>query len=310
MRELKDILEAVDKLYPVDPNASAVELARQNVQRTKEFNKMTRFLDSLQYLSEHDYATEEVIDYDYSTSENLNYMDNEIGLATYRRMVERCIREEERASRLIWEKDGWLDLYDTPTVWRKGRLVQIPLDRPRWADETPSGYSASWKSYEPGSSNIDGATGEMKFLNDSAYDEARIRGLLPEAKKAGMIKTEVQGIERYWVAVGPRVIIPEYSITGKKPQATEMKIGTCMDVILRDSNYNIFFVPTIIGDVKEHTYPNGIYQTGYSWDSTEDEGSWDSDAAIIEFIRKPPVPEDDTLMNTTEFDILGIIVYD
>ncbi len=152
MRELKDILEAVDKLYPVDPNASAVELARQNVQRTKEFNKMTRFLDSLQYLSEHDYATEEVIDYDYSTSENLNYMDNEIGLATYRRMVERCIREEERASRLIWEKDGWLDLYDTPTVWRKGRLVQIPLDRPRWADETPSGYSASWKSYEPGSS--------------------------------------------------------------------------------------------------------------------------------------------------------------
>lgn len=77
-----------------------------------------------------------------------------------------------------------------------------------------------------------------------------------------------------------------------------------------DTNYNIFFVPTIIGDVKEHTYSNGIYQTGYSWDSTEDEGSWDSDAAIIEFIRKPPVPEDDTLMNTTEFDILGIIVYD
>ena len=38
--------------------------------------------------------------------------------------------------------------------------------------------------------------------------------------------------------------------------------------------------------------------------------SSDSDAAIIEFIREPPVPDGDTLINTPEFDILGIIVYD
>ena len=38
--------------------------------------------------------------------------------------------------------------------------------------------------------------------------------------------------------------------------------------------------------------------------------SYDSDSAIIEFIREPPVTDGDTLINTPEYDILGIIVYD
>ena len=38
--------------------------------------------------------------------------------------------------------------------------------------------------------------------------------------------------------------------------------------------------------------------------------SYDSDATVIEFIREPPVPDGNTLINTLEFDILGIIVYD
>lgn len=163
-----------------------------------------------------------------------------------------------------------------------------------------------------------------------------------EPKEKGDLKlmvTEVYGIERYWVAVGPRVMVPDYPfIDGEQIPSDKMKYGTCIDVILRDSDYNTYFMPAIVGDIKEHTLGsgyakgvdidgkeistgtdsgigsiNGIYQTGYSWKDGEfaeeyKEGYDKPNGTVIEFIR--PKGTKDNLLRTSEFDILGIIVYD
>ena len=154
-----------------------------------------------------------------------------------------------------------------------------------------------------------------------------------------MLVTKIGGIDRYWVAVGPRVMVPDYSyVYGKPLTPNEMKCGTCIDVILRDSDYNTYFMPAIVGDIKGHTLGsgyakgvdidgkkistgkdsgigsiNGIYQTGYSWKDGEfaeeyKEGYDKPNGTVIEFIR--PKGTKDDLLRTPEFDILGIIVYD
>lgn len=191
-----------------------------------------------------------------------------------------------------------------------GRWVQIPFDRPRSRAEMRDRFDAdtapSWKSFE--------AVYDEKhnYLGKDADRVVRKKDsrLIRRADDLGMIRTKIDGIDRYWVTVGPKVMDENYSIIGEKPQAEDVKVGTFIDVILRDSNYNIYFMPVIVGDAKEHTYPNGIYQTGTSWETLDSSNAKKSDAAIIEFIRKPPVAEGDTLINTPEFDILGIIVYD
>lgn len=67
-------------------------------------------------------------------------------------------------------------------------------------------------------------------------------------------RSEINGINRYWVAVGPKVMVPEYPFTyGKEIASNEMKYGTLIDVVLRDSNYQVYFMPAIVGDIKEHT---------------------------------------------------------
>lgn len=94
----------------------------------------------------------------------------------------------------------------------------------------------------------------------------------------------------------------------------KLKYGTSIDVIVRDSNFNIYYIPGIVGDIKEHTLSiedgvavNGIYQTGVSWVTGKGDAVADADGAVIEFIRAPH--DEDDLIRTPEFDILGIIVY-
>ena len=52
----------------------------------------------------------------------------------------------------------------------------------------------------------------------------------------GMVRSEVYGIDRYWIAVGPRVMDEDYPFTGNTILAEEMNYGAMIDVILRDSD--------------------------------------------------------------------------
>ena len=292
VKEYKKIKDFVESAYS---NKSKEE-------REKEYNKRVTFFNALEYMSEYQYCAEDVIDYDfgYDTIYGQNYMDNLIGEAHYLQMMELCRRDEAGTPILEKTFDGWLDLYNIPTVNQHGRLVKIPWGRPR-------GAGTSWKSYEAKYNK------EYGYINEYAYGVVKDQWKFEdENNKLGMIRSvDENGINRYWVAVGPRVMTPNYStVKGKEIPLDVMKYGTKIDVIIRDSNFNVYYVPAIVGDAKEHTYGNGIYQTGFSWKSQEDEASEDSDSAVIEFIRKPPVAEGDKLINTPEFDILGIIVYD
>lgn len=330
MEELERIYNAVEEKKPFNPNEGSVALAKLSVEKTKERNKYVKFADALRETGEYDEnenkdIVEYVLGYDYlgNKEKNMNYVDYVIGQAVFNRTYDECHYYNKGNGKIVWTVDKWLDLYDAPTMeGGNSRFVRIPDDRPRIREEFLERYGAntapSWKSYEPGSENLN-EYGEVKHLNNFAYDLAISKGLKPEVGNMGMIvTTDDNGIKRYWVAVGPRVADPYYSVIGKEPTAEDMKVGTFLDVILRDSYYNVYFVPAIIGDGKKHTLgekyvddgtiENGVYQTGYSWETGKEEEAKKADGAVIEFIRESPV-QDTKLMGTPEFDILGIIFY-
>ena len=276
----------------------------------KEYRKMVTFYQALQYTSEYQYTVEDVIEYDYDTIENQNYIDNLIGRAHFYQMTVICRLDEVTPIKRTY--DGWLDLYNVPTIKPGGEIVEIPLDRPR-------GAGTSWKSEEPAYLEFDKELGVVPFINGNGYQDTVSKKLIPYKDSLGIIRvTDENGISRYCVGVGLRVMDPDYSIVGSELLAETMKYGTKFDIVLRDSNYNVYYVPAVVGDGKKHTlskdYPidgtigNGIYQTGISWSSGKDEASKDADAAVIEFMRDYSMADKD-LMSTPEFDILSIIVY-
>lgn len=94
-----------------------------------------------------------------------------------------------------------------------------------------------------------------------------------------------------------------------------------MDVMVqceKDGMYKgeVFYIPIVIGDAKEHLFPNGLYQTGIPFN--EDRGK-DTDSAgnTVEF-RGYDIQEnlcEDNITRscvnvTNNYRILGIIVYD
>lgn len=70
---------------------------------------------------------------------------------------------------------------------------------------------------------------------------------------------------RYWITLGPKVFYSDYSDDGPC-QADEFKdyIGCLVDVILKhmDTGEYVYFQCRWSGNIKEHTYNNGIFQTG------------------------------------------------
>jgi hypothetical protein len=89
-----------------------------------------------------------------------------------------------------------------------------------------------------------------------------------------------------------------------------LELGTELDVKIMDENTGeISYIYAIAGDIKAHTYDNGVVQTGQpypnSWNATH-EGYVDPgyDRSSIEFIRT----SDSTNMN--QYSIVEIIVKD
>jgi len=176
--------------------------------------------------------------------------------------------------------NGWLKMYKKPKVYNIGRVVEIPseVDKSRWAMLEGQEDINFWG---------------RKILEDKGLNVVAIIGSQGEL-------TNEEG--RYWVAVGPKVMNPNHKESD--PVVTEnMKYGKTLDVVVMDKNKNEYYIPCIVGDIKAHTYPNGIYQTGYGYPGEEDY-PMNNDGSIIEFMGSA------SIAGLTEYEIVRIIVYD
>jgi hypothetical protein len=172
-------------------------------------------------------------------------------------------KDDGRVDSIFHSQDHHLVLHTSPTK-PKGRIVQMPNTMPT---------RATWYAAE-NLSSFKGNTGEV-FRNDS---------------------------NRYWVAVGPKVLVPNYPDSGKI-WAEEFNFNTELDAVLKDKDGKQWYLFCIVGDIKAHTYPNGIYQTGKPYPNNSDQSVGYADSSVIEFIGKIPI-------GVNQYTIDRLIVYD
>ena len=121
---------------------------------------------------------------------------------------------------------------------------------------------------------------------------------------------------RYWVAVGPEILSPGYNEKPEEEQTiseNQFKYGTEIDVVLQNSkDKSEVYIECIIGDVKAHTYPDGVFQTGdvYPNCSNKDDGSSHRNGSYIEFINAPKLGDDYINGNMSDYVVVDIIVYE
>jgi hypothetical protein len=186
---------------------------------------------------------------------------------------------EEEATQELHDKitaaNSWLDLHSKPTYGEGGRIVNIP------ADATPK----RWAMKED-------QAGIPKTLRDQGY-----------VANSGRDGAVLDANGRYWVAVGPNVMNRDHQ-SNEKITYGEMRYGTELDIKLAGENGKTYYVYATVCDVKAHTWPNGIYQTGRPFPNGEPFASAHVDGSIVEFRGKTD------LKNLTDYEIIEIIVYD
>ena len=171
--------------------------------------------------------------------------------------------------------NGWLKMYHGSTVGGvTHHTVIVPND---------DKYQKVWWNFEEKTS----AAG----FNGWFLDQIREEGVTPVINKGSKGEfTDESG--RYWIAVGPNVLDPEYypwknqhKDGGNRtfPWPDEFTCSAKIDVVVKDDAENEYYIPCVVSDLKNNTRPNGIYQTGYPFHSGNFEGNppWDD---AIEFI--------------------------
>ena len=177
----------------------------------------------------------------------------------------------------------WLYLYEKPTIQELGRIVLYPekLEGKYFEGKNTLG----WYSQEP-----------MPNRNAEKY----LNGL----EKIG--STYVANEGRYVIALGPNVVLPDYPLEGKIA-ADEFPYGLNVDVIITDKNGEEYYIPCTFGDVKAHTYPNGLYQTGEAYPNAygnpKDEEAH-ANGSTVEFVTG------ESLGILRDYSLKGLIVYD
>ncbi len=175
-------------------------------------------------------------------------------------------------------ENNWLALCRERTFEGRGRIVNIPQ----------SADPSKWAMKE-----------SQSTIN---YYARRIIGGRNQVK-IGSNRELLDKDNRYWVAVGPKVMNPYYYPCGKL-LAECMNYGTLLDVELKDDAGEVYYVKAVVGDAKAHTYPNGIYQTGTSFDNPSIYLPYNDDGSIIEFMGDAPI------YGLNKYKITKIIVYD
>jgi len=187
-------------------------------------------------------------------------------------------RDNEYCFERITTSD-WLKVYNAPTVEGGGRTV---------IKHTAS-KNYDWAMYEGLTGINPYAKGEIEKNGGKVTVVSGSRGEL----------TDETG--RYWVAVGPNVMTPTHT-SDKKITLETMKYGTKMDILVEGNDGNRYYIPAVVGDVKAHTSPGGLYQTGLGFPGEKDY-PLHNDGSTVEFMGK-------TRAGTDQYLLIGIIVYD
>ena len=271
-----------------------------------EFQNHIGWWDSPFYRDE-DRRIDYIVGYDFRS--NKQFVKECVRTVEYLSEVKKCMEEEQEALELYGNAkqckdingnypakvDNWMKLYSAPTVAIKGRHVARPDKANRF----------DWAMPE-----------QKENINKEARDQIIRKGgtvvININNEKNANIFTDQEG--RYWVAVGPKVA-DENADLSIKLLADNYVYGTKMDIHVKDKMGNEYYIPAVLGDLKEHSGPDGLYQTGEAIPSgTKVEEH--ADGSMIEFLGDK-IPEEmvgndsKSLINrSNNYEILEIIVYD
>ncbi len=161
------------------------------------------------------------------------------------------------------ETDGFFKLYDAPTLESECEIVDIN-DLYRKHGLKPYGALQSFT--------------EIYGPNKSGGNEYGNQDFDP---KKGTL--EYNGIERYAIAMGPKLQNPKLDLTSDFG-ANDMAYGTCVDISIKLNNQT-YYIPAIIVDCKGHSAPTGIFQTGKAFNGGKDQDTGPQ-GPIVEWYTK------------------------
>jgi hypothetical protein len=118
---------------------------------------------------------------------------------------------------------------------------------------------------------------------------------------------------RYWITLGPKVLIPSYPNDGKlNTKEFADYIGCRIDVVLHNTKEKKYaYIECVFSDdIKAHTYKNGIYQTGHPYPNSysakqEPYEVGYVDGSIVEFTGKNPSSNG----SMSRFTVVELVVY-
>lgn len=201
----------------------------------------------------------------------------------------------------LWESDNdfhvrndWLKLYNSNTFCDSGYI-------PRDVVIIDSEHRDLWCSYEAIYSE------EVSYINPYGYDQMNRR---QEEVIAVRLENDVIVNEdgRYWIAVGPNLINENYPESGEV-KADDFVYGTYMDIIVSDSSTGeVYYIPCVLGDVKNHTYPDGQFHTGIPYPNSGDKSTAKADYSYVEFICAEDPGK--SIFQELNLTFVGAIVYE
>lgn len=138
-------------------------------------------------------------------------------------------------------------------------------------------------------------------------------GILTVKKESNNVYTDDDG--RYWIAVGPDFMNPSHTSTMQIKPAN-MNYGTKIDIhVVGQYDGKDYYIPAVVGDAKEHSKPDGLYQTGVPFDPNRPTVS--GDGSSVEFIGydiKTFVDANgnnkSTVNYTNDYKLIELIIYD
>lgn len=148
----------------------------------------------------------------------------------------------------------WLTLQTSPTG-SNGRDVSIP-SVPSYTGSDGYTYSFTYAGHWHDWENPYG----LNRINPNAINQiTAVTGSAPiiVVGNEGDYK-DLNG--NYWMAVGPKVVNPNHG-SNDNITPTEMYAKGKLDVVVKDENNTLYYIPGIVGDTKEHTWSNGVIQT-------------------------------------------------
>lgn len=149
-------------------------------------------------------------------------------------------------------EEGFFKLYDSPTLSTKGERY---FCKKIYADNGQEPYGA------------------LQSFGEDIHLNKNKKGVKFENVDFNPEKGTIlyKGIERYAIALGPKLQNPEFDIKKKQQiEADEMAYGTCVDISI-EMDGRVYYIPAIIVDVKAHTFPTGIIQSDESYEEEEED---------------------------------------